>query len=147
MSQVSAFFENKNWKIPIETKFLEFDATALVLNYAKDNWNEDVVKFLKTSKNEGLIRAKMFGAAKASGEILLFLDSHCEVNEGWLEPLLDRIHEKRTRYVAFIVRWLIEFVGVPSVASSIPTKSEKNRFQPFLCNFRFYTLKRSFWIV
>ena len=56
-----------------------------------------IVKLIKTTKNEGLIRAKVFGAKQARGDTLLFLDSHCEVNEHWLEPLLERIQEDNHR--------------------------------------------------
>ncbi|CAJ0941573.1 unnamed protein product, partial [Mesorhabditis belari] len=64
-------------------------------------WNG--VKFLKTPQNLGLIRAKVYGARKARGEVLVFLDSHCEVNTDWLQPLLERINEDRTRVVCPII--------------------------------------------
>ncbi|XP_077978531.1 polypeptide N-acetylgalactosaminyltransferase 13-like [Glandiceps talaboti] len=50
------------------------------------------VKIFHTEKREGLVKARLLGASKAIGKILVFLDSHCEVNYNWLEPLIDRIY-------------------------------------------------------
>jgi polypeptide N-acetylgalactosaminyltransferase len=40
------------------------------------------VKLLRSSKREGLIRARLNGAALAQAEVIVFLDSHCECMEG-----------------------------------------------------------------
>ncbi|XP_015605302.1 putative polypeptide N-acetylgalactosaminyltransferase 9 isoform X2 [Cephus cinctus] len=55
-----------------------------MMNYPK-------VKIIRAEKREGLIRARLLGAAAAKAPVLTYLDSHCECTEGWLEPLLDRI--------------------------------------------------------
>ncbi|GBP94330.1 Polypeptide N-acetylgalactosaminyltransferase 35A [Eumeta japonica] len=51
------------------------------------------IKLLRTNKREGLIRARIFGADHSIGDVLVFLDSHIEVNQNWLPPLLTRLSE------------------------------------------------------
>ncbi|CAB3375722.1 Hypothetical predicted protein [Cloeon dipterum] len=62
-----------------------------------------IVMVVKTPRREGLIRARMFGAKKASGDVLVFLDSHIEVNRDWLQPLLARIQEDPKSVVTPII--------------------------------------------
>ncbi|KAF7627209.1 Polypeptide N-acetylgalactosaminyltransferase [Meloidogyne graminicola] len=58
-----------------------------------------IVRIHRLRQRNGLIRAKLNGAKLARGEVVVFLDSHCEANIGWLEPMLARIKEKRTAIV------------------------------------------------
>ncbi|XP_002070519.4 putative polypeptide N-acetylgalactosaminyltransferase 13 [Drosophila willistoni] len=59
--------------------------------------------FLRNSQRMGLIWSRNKGVSEASGHYLFFLDSHCEVNDGWLEPLLDRLALNPTRAVSPLV--------------------------------------------
>ncbi|XP_068143583.1 polypeptide N-acetylgalactosaminyltransferase 5 isoform X2 [Drosophila tropicalis] len=58
---------------------------------------------LRTEKRSGLIRARLLGAEHVTGEVITFLDAHCECTEGWLEPLLARIVQNRRTVVCPII--------------------------------------------
>jgi len=60
-------------------------------------------KVLRMETRSGLIKARLRGAFEAKGPILTFLDAHCECTIQWLEPLLERILEDRTRVVCPII--------------------------------------------
>lgn len=74
----------------------------LLLEHLKDKldtyvrrWHDKVILY-HTDQRVGLIYARMIGAMKATGDVLVFLDAHCECVINWLPPLLARI--KLNRY-------------------------------------------------
>ena len=53
------------------------------------------VKLKRVHNRIGVIEGRMFGARLAIGEIVVFLDSHCECRNHWLEPMVDVIQKDR----------------------------------------------------
>ncbi|KAM9737304.1 polypeptide N-acetylgalactosaminyltransferase 15-like [Menidia menidia] len=60
----------------------------------------DGVRLIRSTRRLGVGGCRTLGSARATGEVLVFMDSHCECQNGWLEPLLDRIVQDRTRVVS-----------------------------------------------
>lgn len=61
------------------------------------------VRVVRMEERSGLMRARVRGAELAVGPILTFLDSHCEVSPGWLQPLLSRIKTNHTHVVSPVI--------------------------------------------
>ncbi|KAK9514925.1 hypothetical protein VZT92_025607 [Zoarces viviparus] len=60
----------------------------------------NIVRVLRQRERKGLITARLMGGQAAQGEVLTFLDSHCECFPGWLEPLLARIVDQPAAVVS-----------------------------------------------
>ncbi|XP_071802747.1 N-acetylgalactosaminyltransferase 7-like isoform X1 [Asterias amurensis] len=61
------------------------------------------LKIVRNEKREGLIRTRINGAKAATGDVLLWLDAHCEVGINWLAPLLTPIALNRTTAVCPVI--------------------------------------------
>ncbi|KFW71665.1 Polypeptide N-acetylgalactosaminyltransferase 1 [Pygoscelis adeliae] len=61
------------------------------------------VHVIRMEQRSGLIRARLKGAAASKGQVITFLDAHCECTVGWLEPLLARIKADRRTVVCPII--------------------------------------------
>ncbi|KAM6223280.1 polypeptide N-acetylgalactosaminyltransferase 15 [Rhynchocyon petersi] len=61
------------------------------------------VTLLRSNKRLDTIQGQMLGATRATGDVLVFMDSHCECLPGWLEPLLSRIAGDRSRVVSPVI--------------------------------------------
>ena len=81
----------------------DIDIHANVSDHLKSEQLDGLVKLVTPPERSGLIRARLYGAEHASGQVLVFLDSHVEPNVRWLEPLLARIKESRTHVVTPII--------------------------------------------
>jgi polypeptide N-acetylgalactosaminyltransferase len=50
---------------------------------------------LTCKKFNSVILSTFAGAGRAKGQVITFLDAHCECTVGWLEPLMNEIHNDR----------------------------------------------------
>ncbi|XP_044052907.1 polypeptide N-acetylgalactosaminyltransferase 9 [Siniperca chuatsi] len=58
-----------------------------------------LVKIVRNSKREGLIRARIHGWNAATAPVVGFFDAHVEFNTAWAEPILTRMKEDHTRII------------------------------------------------
>nr|KAG5702866.1 hypothetical protein BaRGS_019085 [Batillaria attramentaria] len=64
--------------------------------YLQDHFPQGLVRLLRMPKRDGLIRARMRGWEESKGDVVVFFDSHMEVNIDWIQPLLTEIKKDRT---------------------------------------------------
>ncbi|KAG0433489.1 hypothetical protein HPB47_019875 [Ixodes persulcatus] len=87
----------------LRPSFAEELANQRLDKYLRRHFRPGLVKLIRLPQRQGLIRARLTGAQAASGDVLVFLDSHCEATDYWLEPLLQPIREDRTTVVCPII--------------------------------------------
>ena len=61
------------------------------------------VKLYRNVERLGLIGTRTRGAKLSTGDVIVFLDAHCECNKNWLVPLLARIRYDRYDKLTSIV--------------------------------------------
>ena len=81
----------------------DIDIIHNITNHIASQKLSSKVTLLHAPERLGLIRARIYGAKHATGDVLVFLDSHVEANVHWLEPLLHRIKEDKTNVVTPII--------------------------------------------
>ena len=115
-------FHNEAWSTLLRTVYSVIDRSPRHLleeiilvdddsdrEFLKDALDEHVqslqvpTKVLRSQKRVGLVNARLLGANKAKGEVVTFLDAHCECTVGWLEPLLEAVAKNRTRVVSPVI--------------------------------------------
>ncbi|KAL3865524.1 hypothetical protein ACJMK2_042900 [Sinanodonta woodiana] len=64
-------------------------------DYIKSNFPVGLIKLVRLPQRSGLIKARTEGWKVSTGKVLVFFDSHMEVNIDWIQPLLVAIKTER----------------------------------------------------
>ena len=52
-------------------------------DYVRRTWPDGVVRVVRRTERGGIIKARMSGVRAATGDVLVIMDGHMEVNVGW----------------------------------------------------------------
>ncbi|XP_059169552.1 inactive polypeptide N-acetylgalactosaminyltransferase-like protein 5 [Physella acuta] len=66
-----------------------------LVDYIDQNFPQGLVKLIRIADRKGLTKARMRGCDAATGDVVVFFDSHMEVNIDWLQPMLTEIAKDR----------------------------------------------------
>ncbi|KAJ8956321.1 hypothetical protein NQ318_015059 [Aromia moschata] len=89
--------------ILVDDASTEGSLKGLLDYYVSTRLKDHNIRLVRLKSRMGLIRARLQGARVAQGDVLIFLDAHCEATMGWAEPLLSRIEEDRTAVLVPII--------------------------------------------
>ncbi|XP_076465312.1 polypeptide N-acetylgalactosaminyltransferase 13-like isoform X2 [Babylonia areolata] len=64
-------------------------------DYLASQFPVGLIRVVRLIERVGLVRARMEGVRRATGDVIVIFDSHMEVNVQWLEPLLAQIQSDR----------------------------------------------------
>lgn len=67
------------------------DLSDEISEYIKKHYSKGVVKLIRQKTRQGLIRSRLEGIKRVTGEVVVFLDSHMEVNNHWYVQFLVEI--------------------------------------------------------
>ena len=59
--------------------------------YIQNRLQNENVRLIRNPTQKHLVEARLAGARSATGDILVFLEGHCELTPGWLDPLLQHV--------------------------------------------------------
>ena len=116
--------------IAISPFILEYTKAPLDHHISKLNEHPQVrnkIKIIRNKQRDGLVRSRLRGASLSNGEVLTFLDSHCEATKGWIEPLLQRIKEDRRNVVCPVIE-VIDAVDFSYKGSTLKAVTQVGSF-------------------
>lgn len=61
------------------------------------------LRLVRSKERLGLIRARSTGAKYSTGDVIIFIDAHCEATFGWIEPLLQRVKDAPNAFVCPVI--------------------------------------------
>ncbi|KAL5250133.1 hypothetical protein ACHWQZ_G016010 [Mnemiopsis leidyi] len=86
--------------------YSSINITKEVKKYAEEQ--KMPIKFLINSERQGIANSRMRGIQEAEGDVVVILDTHMEVNDFWLEPLLNILHHKPHSIAVPLIHMILE---------------------------------------